>query len=310
MRSVRLKFEAFGLPVAGAELRVEGQPALQPLSNLDFGKLPELGQAEGYYFPSAILAEEAGQDSDGRATLPPPPSGFFWLERNRFPRYFLDLTQSYDDFLAGKSAKTRSTLKRKLRKFEKLSGGNIDWRIYRSPQEMRAFHELAVLLARRTYQAKLYDAALPEDAAFMEDMVQRAEAGQVAGFLLFLDGKLISYLYTPVDDGRVIYGFLGFDSEQRELSPGTVLQLLAMQWCFDNDSLKVFDFTEGEGTHKALFSTDMKLCADLLLLRRTPKLLALASAYRSSRTASTHSVAMLDRLGLKSRIKAWLRRSS
>ncbi len=309
MRSVPLRFEAFGLPVTRAELKVEALPALQPLSSLSLADPPNVDAVDGYYLPSAVLGEETA-DSAGPVALPSAPEGFFWLERGRFPRYFLDLKQSYDDFLASKSGKTRSTLKRKLRKFEKLSDGNIDWRLYRSPEEMRAFHEIAVVLARRTYQAKLYDAALPEDPSFVSDMERRAEAGQVAGFLLFLEGEAIAYLYTPFEEGRVIYGFLGFDSAHRDLSPGTVLQLLAMQWCFEREDLTVFDFTEGEGSHKALFSTDMKLCADLLLLRRSPRLLFLANAFTSSRSLSQGSVALLDRMGLKSRIKGWLRKSA
>lgn len=309
MRSLPLTFEAFGLPVTRAELAVEALPALQPLSSLNPADLPNIDAVDGYYLPSAVLGDEATNGASP-AALPPAPTGFFWLERGRFPRYFLDLTQSYDDFLAGKSGKTRSTLKRKLRKFEKLSDGNIDWRLYRSPEEMRSFHEIAVVLARRTYQAKLYDAALPEDPGFVSEMEQRAETGQVAGFLLFLKGEAVAYLYTPFEDGRVIYGFLGFDSAHRDLSPGTVLQLLAMQWCFEREDLTVFDFTEGEGSHKALFSTDMKLCADLLLLRRTSRLLFLANAFRSSRSLSQGSVALLDRMGLKARIKGWLRKSS
>ena len=309
MRSVPLTFEAFGLPVTRAELAVEALPALQPLSVGNLTDLPDADSADGYYLPSAVLGDETA-DGAGPTALPPAPAGFFWLERGRFPRYFLDLTQSYDDFLAGKSGKTRSTLKRKLRKFEKLSDGSIDWRLYRSPEEMRTFHEIAVVLARRTYQAKLYDAALPEDADFVSEMEQRAETGQVAGFLLFLEGEPVAYLYTPFEEGRVIYGFLGFDSAHRDLSPGTVLQLLAMQWCFERDELTVFDFTEGEGSHKALFSTDMKLCADLLLLRRTSRLLFLANAFRSSRSLSQGSVVLLDRMGLKARIKGWLRKSS
>ena len=309
MRFVPLTFEAFGLPVTRAELAVEALPALQPLSSLNPADLPNIDAVDGYYLPSAVLGD-AATNGASPAALPPAPTGFFWLERGRFPRYFLDLTQSYDDFLAGKSGKTRSTLKRKLRKFEKLSDGNIDWRLYRSPEEMRSFHDIAVVLARRTYQAKLYDAALPEDPGFVSEMEQRAETGQVAGFLLFLKGEAVAYLYTPFEDGRVIYGFLGFDSAHGDLSPGTVLQLLAMQWCFERDDLTVFDFTEGEGSHKALFSTDMKLCADLLLLRRTSRLLFLASAFRSSRSLSQGSVALLDRMGLKARIKGWLRKSS
>ena len=309
MTLVRLKFEVMGLPVASLGVETVMMPALRPAPQLEAEALPALDGADGYYFPSAILGPEMADDGADLAALPTAPRGFFWLLRSRFPRYFHDLTQSYEDFLAGKSAKTRSTLRRKLRKFESESDGRIDWRVYRSGVEMREFHRLAVVLARRTYQAKLYDAALPEEPAFVEDMARKAEAGEALGFLLFLRGEVIAYLYTPIADSRVIYGYLGFDSEHRDLSPGTVLQLLVMQWCFENESLTLFDFTEGEGAHKALFSSHKETCADLLLLKRSLRLLSLAMAYRFSIWLSLHSVGLLDRLGLKAPIKAWLRRT-
>lgn len=309
MTLVRLKFEAMGLPVASLGIETVMMPALTPLPALETEAMPALDGADGYYFPSVILGAEAADDGSGRTALPRAPRGFFWLRRSRFPRYFHDLTLSYEDFLSGKSAKTRSTLRRKLRKFESESDGDIDWRVYRSAEEMREFHRLAVVLAQRTYQAKLYDAALPEAPAFVEDIARKAEAGEALGFLLFLRGEVIAYLYTPIADSRVIYGYLGFDTTHRNLSPGTVLQLLVMQWCFENESLTLFDFTEGEGAHKALFSTHKENCADLLLLRRSFRLLSLAMAYRFTIWLSLHSVGLLDRLGLKAPIKAWLRRT-
>ena len=299
---VALRFELFGwLLTATTALSVIRLPALTEMTANALTGLPPLRGNKGYYFPSAILP-------GGR--LPAAPEGYFFVERARYPRYFLDLNQTLDAFMASKSSKTRSTLRRKLRKFEDASGGEIDWRIYRTPAEMAEFHRLAIGLARRTYQARLYSAALPEDEDFYNGMMARAANGHLAAFLLFLGGEPVAYLFAPIAGRRIIYGFLGFDTDHAKLSPGVVLQLRAMQWCFERGDLDLFDFTEGEGSHKALFSSYSRPCCDLVLLRKHPGLRVVVALYNLSRATSRVSSGLLDRLGLKRRIRQWMRQSS
>lgn len=299
---VVLRFEIFGWCLsAAAMLPAMRLPPLTLMTSRAVSKLPDLEDLTGWYFPSAIVP-------DGE--LPPAPKGYFFLERDRYPRYFLDLDQTFDAFMATKSGKTRSTLRRKLKKFEDASGGAIDWRVYRSPEELAEFHDLAIGLARRTYQARLYDAALPDDKDFRSEMTALAANGQVAAFLLFLHGAPVAYLYAPIAGRRIIYGFLGFDAEYAKLSPGTVLQLHVLEWCFERDDLDIFDFTEGDGPHKALFSSYAQPCADLILLRKEARLLVIVALYKLSRATSAICRSALDRLGLRSRVRAWMRRSA
>lgn len=300
MDQTALNMEFLGIPVARIRLPLVRMPSLCPTNDLLADELPDMGGANGYFFPSAIRTGDP---------LPKSPEGFFWLERTRFPRYFLDLEQNMDEFLTSKSPKTRSTLRRKMRKFEKASGGSTDWQVFQTAQEMEEFHRRASPLAERTYQAKLYDAAMPTSSAFRDEMVRRAEQGAAVGFLLLLEGEVAAYLYAPIKQGRVVYGFLGFDSKYRSLSPGTVLQMLIMEWCFAQSSLKTFDFTEGEGAHKTLFSSFKEDCTDILLLRKTFKIIAISRLYRAMKWLSEKSTGLLDTIGVKSPIKKWLRRT-
>jgi CelD/BcsL family acetyltransferase involved in cellulose biosynthesis len=64
------------------------------------------------------------------------------------------------------------------------------------------------------------------------------------------------------------YDHVGHDPALNDLSPGTVLQAAAMRDLF-GDRFARFDFTEGAGQHKRLFSTGGVDCVDLLLLRPT-----------------------------------------
>lgn len=205
------------------------------------------------------------------------------------------------------SGKTRSTMRRKLRKFEEMSGGEIAWQGYRSPAEMTEFHGIAREISRRTYQEKLFDAGLPDDDDFVARMKSQAESGNVRGFILSLKGKPISYLHLPIEDGRVIYGHLGFDPAYAAHSPGTVLQLLALELLFSERSYRLFDFTEGEGDHKRLFSTHARYCGNVFYLRPTLRNHAVVRLHLAARRLSAFLERQLARGNLKTRLKQILR---
>jgi CelD/BcsL family acetyltransferase involved in cellulose biosynthesis len=116
-----------------------------------------------------------------------------------------------------------------------------------------------------TYQEKLLDAGLPEGA--LEEMRDLAAHDAVRAWLLFLDGRPISYLYAPARGACLVYAHLGYDPAAAELSPGTVLQLEAMRMLTEERRFRWFDFTEGDGQHKRQFATGSIDSVDLLLLR-------------------------------------------
>ncbi|MEO1168336.1 MAG: GNAT family N-acetyltransferase [Pseudomonadota bacterium] len=200
------------------------------------------------------------------------------LVRQRYARRYADLSGSFDEYLASFSGKSRSTLRRKVRKFAKLSGGELDFRAYRTPDEMAEFHAIARQLSEKTYQEKLLDYGLPDDAEFVADMLRAAARGQVCGWLLFVEDKPVSYLYAPADGDTLVYAYLGYDPEWSRRSPGTVLLVEAMRQIIAENRFRRLDFTEGDGQQKRRFATDKLDCADLLLLRKTFANRALATA--------------------------------
>ena len=222
-------------------------------------------------------------------------------------RYYVELSGSFEGYLAKFSSKTRSTLKRKVRRLAERSGGSVDWREYRTPEELDAFYALARTVAARTYQEQLLDAGLPETPDFQEELRTLARAGNARGYLLFLDGRPIAYLFCPLQQGAVLYEHLGYDPVHRELSPGTVLQYHVLERLFAEGIHSVFDFTEGEGEHKRLFSTSAQRCADVYLFRRTVAN-ALTVAVHAALAALTRAGgAVLGRAGLRDRVRRHLR---
>jgi CelD/BcsL family acetyltransferase involved in cellulose biosynthesis len=194
--------------------------------------------------------------------------------RQRYRRSYASLAGSYDDYLGRFSSKTRSTLKRKVRKFAELSGGRLDLRCYRTPDEMARFQAAARLVSEVTYQER-FGAGLPDGDAALAEMRALAAQDAVRAWILFLHGEPVSYLYAPAEGDTLLYLYLGYDPEHAALSPGTVLQLEAMRELMAEDRFALFDFTEGESRHKEMFATGSAECLDLLLVRRTvPNLFA------------------------------------
>lgn len=261
--------------------------------------VPPLNSVEGLRVLSAPTAAEQRL----REVMP----GFLIGAREGYARHYIDMSGSYDDYLSSFSGKTRSTLRRKRRKFETAAGGALDLRAYRTPDEIDTFAALAQPLSRKTYQARLLEAGLPEGDEAQAERRELAAADRLRAFLLFLDGAPVAYLYLPVVRDTLVYAYLGFDPDHASLSPGTVLQMAALESLFAEGRYRYFDFTEGEGAHKALFGTDSVDCASFLMLRPTwinRTLLASVSAFEGAIRSAKR---LARRTGVESTIRRLLR---
>lgn len=226
------------------------------------GQLPQLPPldraAHGYQITS--LPE------DRRDAMAFAGGGMIAFVRQHYTRHYIDLTIGHQTWLEALSSNTRSGLGRKARKVAAVSGGQLDIRRFRTPDEMTGFHDIARRISLRTYQERLLGEGLPDDPDFLRIMYSLAAADSVRGWLLYIAGEPAAYLYCSIDSGVVRYDHVGHDPAFSDLSPGGVLQMEAMRDLFDA-GLKRFDFTEGDGQHKRQFATHGVACIDMLLLR-------------------------------------------
>lgn len=224
--------------------------------------LPPLAEDEHGYLVTALPAEQA-------RALTARQAGLRAFVRQRYRRSYARLDRDFDTWLAGLSAKSRSTLRRKAKRLAERNGGRLDVRCYRSESEIDTFYRAARALSARTYQERRLGAGLPEGEAALAEMRALARRDRVRAWLLFVGSRPVSYLYAPAEGDALVYAHLGYDPDFAELSPGTVLQLEAMRQLMAERSFALFDFTEGEGRHKRQFATGAVECVDLLLVRPT-----------------------------------------
>lgn len=223
--------------------------------------------------------------------------------RQRYTRYFVDLDLGFDAWWAALSANQRSGLKRKARKLAEASGGALDVRCYRTPEELDAFHALARVISATTYQERLMAAGLPDTPAFRAEMLAAGAAGQALGWILFVGGEPAAYLYCPCRDGAVVYDYLGHDPRFADLSPGAVLQVEAFRTLFAAPPVHAFDFTEGEGQHKRGMASGGIACVDVLLLRPTLGNRALVIGLRAFDGGAALAKRLVVRFGLESLVR-------
>lgn len=224
-------------------------PALPPLDR----------DAHGYLVTSL--------PADRRDAVVAGAGGMIAFTRQSYTRRYIDLGGEFDAYFARLSSNTRSAMRRKTRRLADASGGVLDIRRYRTPDELAQFHDVAREISQKTYQEKLLGGGLPDDPAFLRAMAALAAADQARAWLLSIGGVPAAYLYCPIDSGVVRYDHVGHDPAFADLSPGSVLQLEALRDLFGEGTLRRFDFTEGDGQHKQQFATGGVDCVDLLLLR-------------------------------------------
>jgi hypothetical protein len=227
---------------------------------------------------------------------------------DQFIRFHTSLAGTFEDYLAKFSGKTRSTLRKKVKRFLD-SGEGSRMRSFAKPDEIAEFHRLARGISARTYQERLLDAGIPEDASFVKDLEALASRNAVRAYILLLRGEPVAYLCCPAVRDILFYGYLGYDPTHAALSPGTVLQYLAFEELFRDGAFRAFDFTEGHGEHKKLFATHGILCANICYFAPTYASWFWVGLHRGLDRISSSLGQILDRVGLKKTIKRLIRRT-
>jgi len=229
--------------------------------------------------------------------------GFYYVP-NRQINYYIDLRQPFEAYLDGFSTKTRSTLRRKTRHVSQT----MEFRCFRTADDVFDFHQTARQIAPKTYQERLFDGAIPDSPEFVTRLQVLAERDGFRGFTLSLNGRPVSYLYLPIENGVVIYGYLGYDPEFAKLSAGTALLYLALEQIFSENAHRYFDFTHGEGQTKRMFGRAACFRGEVYFFRWTIRNIVMVLGHLASEQFSEWIGRALSRLGLRKAVRKLLRR--
>ena len=222
-------------------------------------------------------------------------------------RYYAQLDTDYDTYLQSFSSKTRSTIRRKVKKFSEYCNGEMDFKVYKTAAELDAFFDIAIPLSRKTYQENLFDAGLPTSESYKQKILLESVSGKVRAYLLIHKDNAVAYLFLTSSGDTLLYSYLGYDPSYMKWSVGTVLNWLAFESLFEEQLFSVLDFTDGESQQKQTFSTGSMTCANTFLIRKSLFNQLVLATHSGVDTFSEWLGNLLNKMGLKTSIRKFLR---
>lgn len=259
-------------------------------------------------FPGGVeLVLVRSQPIDGRLRY------FAWTAQSiryapsQYHRRCIDLQESFENYLAKFSAKSRHNRRREKRALAAACGGKLQLREFRTSEQMPEFLRIAHSVARTTYQYQVLHLAIPENEEFRAQLLRLAAQDSVRAYGLFAAERPIAFLLSLARHDRLMSVYVGYDPAFARWSPGSVLHCLAIERLFDERRFRVFDFGEGDAAYKEYLSTTSILCADVYYFRRTLLNVMLVVAHCGLLMFSGQTGKLLRALGIKTRVKTFLR---
>lgn len=251
----------------------------------------------------AVVPGQPIEEDLPRTVLLPEAIRYVTTNENR---YFIELQGSFSNYLKKFSSKSRSTWARKVRKWAAFSGGQVSWKEFCSPVDMREFLRFARQISAKTYQHSI-GRGLVDAETFHLKIMGLAENDAVRGYILFHIDQPVAYVYCPAQQDVLIYEHLGYDPAFRNWSPGVVLLYVMLEHLFAVGRFRFLDFGAAEYEYKQFFSTESIRCARLHYFRRTVRNQCLVAVHAFMISFSYGVGRALEKLSIKEKLKRFTR---
>jgi hypothetical protein len=252
--------------VYGGAPLVPGDPALFRL--LFEGMLEELSWCDCIFFPSLPV------DSDVCRYLYDEENhgGRFFLDPRRLqPREWLyhELGESREELLKGKKGTTRYQLRRRVKKLRELGGGALECVRVETEDQVDAFYESALVVAKQSWQDEGLGRRLEETALYRESLLSLARLGCLRAYLLNCGGRPCSFVIGYQYEDVLHVEQTAYSSEFAPYSPGSVLYYLMLEDLHQHRRPTLVNHGVGATLHKRLFTNRSTLDTTVHLFRPT-----------------------------------------
>jgi hypothetical protein len=229
----------------------------------------------------------------------------FYSKRGPLPHSLIRLGGTFESYMKKFSAKTRKNRLREIRTLRER--GQVNLLRVSQVSEIDAFLETAYKIYQRTWQFKHFGGGL---AARDPEVVTRelrflAERGWLRSYVLTCDGVPCSFIVGHQYGRRFYPESAGVDDAWRRYSVGTVTLLLVLENLFNENPPELYDFGTPMKSHE-YFATESYPEARVWLFRRRAYPIVASSIYCACNAVSMSTGMLLDRFGLKSKLKQWL----
>ncbi len=226
-----------------------------------------------------------------------------------YEHQFAQLPETYEAYLGQLGSRSRQSVQYSERKLEKQMAGTVRTACFDTEESVERFLADGAAVSRRTYQWNLLGLGLRDTPALRSQLRMAAQRGWFRSYILYCREQPVAFMLGYQYAGCYYYTDVGYDPDYAKWSVGSVLQLKVMQHLYSRDDRRplLFDFSTGYGSHKARFGNVARREANVLLLPRTLTNRLKATAFLVNERASLGTAALLERVGVKARVKKLLR---
>jgi hypothetical protein len=226
-----------------------------------------------------------------------------------YEHQFADLPPSYELYERQLGGRSRQSLRYSRRKLLEHVDGALRACCFAERRDVAAFVAAAQAISKKTYQWNLLDLGLRDAATLAARLELAADHGWMRCYILYCRDEPVAFMLGYVYCGVYYYMDVGYDPAWAKWSVGSILQMdVVKDLLSSDDPPSRFDFSTGFGSHKARFGNAARQEANILMLPAGLFYRLIARGYRVSVVVDKKVGAAADALGIKTRLKKWLRR--
>ena len=226
-----------------------------------------------------------------------------------FDHQFIKLPPNFRDYEVQLGSHARKHLRYELKKLLKEVSGDLRVVCFTDIDRIPDFIVDAQNISRKTYQWRLLGLGFRDAAGLQARLNFAARNNWLRSYILYCRGEPVAFMLGYLYRRAYHYIDVGYDPAWAKWGVGSILQMEVMKDLLGiPDPPELFDFSTGSGTHKARFGNTSRPEINLLLIRNCPRNAILATGYAVSAAADKLIGAWTAKLGIKARVKRWLRR--
>jgi hypothetical protein len=224
-----------------------------------------------------------------------------------FMHQAISFPATFDAYLKQMSKRSRKSVQYSQRKLFKDYQSELFE--CNSSAEIETFLDEAISISKKTYQWNLLSLGLRDRGALKTSLLKWERRAELRCFILRCAGKPVAFMLGYIYQACYYYIDVGYDPDWMKQSVGSVLQMAVIEKLYESQTPPTrFDFSTGYGEHKARFGNYEQEEVNMLLLAPTAKNRVFVGIYIGLNAVSTSLVKILDKIGIKKRLKKMIRR--
>lgn len=200
------------------------------------------------------------------------------------------------------STKTRSTFRRKLKKF-----GITRLERVTEVADLPRFLEIAHQISLQTWQTRQFGLRVQNNAEELELLSILSREGMLRSYLWFSNDEPVAFLIGNQDKGCFHYEEVGYATPFAKHSPGQMMLIQVIDDLFAHDRPEWFDFGGGDADYKQLFASHESQSGTLWLWPPSLSNLMTVNYIRGCRRVRQTARQAVVTFGMTNRARQWIR---